>query len=104
MLQKKIEKINSQNNFFFLTIALISLLISASLEKVIPHGFVQYTLEAFTVITFVVCLLSLRFDRLWFRFLSSLAGIWIMAMIARILLGIEEIEMIVDSINIPLIV
>ncbi|KJG16362.1 potassium channel family protein [Photobacterium angustum] len=97
MLQKKIEQINSQNNFFFLTIALISLLISASLEKVIPHGFVQYALEAFTVITFVVCLLSLRFDRSWFRFLTSLVGIWIMAMIARILLGIEEIEIIMLS-------
>lgn len=97
MLQKKIEQINSQNNFFFLTIALISLLISASLEKVIPHGFVQYALEAFTVITFVVCLLSLRFDRTWFRFLTSLVGFWIIAMIARILLGIEEIEIIMLS-------
>ncbi|MGF1831227.1 potassium channel family protein [Photobacterium angustum] len=97
MIQKKIEQINSQNNFFFLTIALISLLISASLEKVIPHGFVQYALEVFTVITFLVCLLSLRFDRSWFRFLTSLVGIWIMAMIARILLGIEEIEIIMLS-------
>ncbi|MCG3866033.1 MULTISPECIES: potassium channel family protein [unclassified Photobacterium] len=97
MLQKKIEQINSQNNFFFLTIALISLLISASLEKAIPHGFVQYALEVFTVVTFVVCLLSLRFDRSWFRFLTSLVGIWIMAMIARILLGIEEIEIIMLS-------
>nr|WP_255721419.1 MULTISPECIES: potassium channel family protein [unclassified Photobacterium] len=80
-----------------MTIALISLLISASLEKAIPHGFVQYALEVFTVVTFVVCLLSLRFDRSWFRFLTSLVGIWIMAMIARILLGIEEIEIIMLS-------
>ncbi|GAD29443.1 potassium channel family protein [Photobacterium leiognathi] len=94
MLQKKIEKINSQNNFFFLTIALVSLLISASLEKVLPPGMIQYALELFTVITFVVCLLSLRFDKSWFRFLASLGGIWVVAMIARILLGMEEIEII----------
>ncbi len=97
MLQKKIEKINSQNNFFFLTIALVSLLISASLEKVLPPGMIQYALELFTVITFVVCLLGLRFDKSWFRFLASLGGIWVVAMVARILMGMEEVEIIMLS-------
>lgn len=91
------KKINAQNNFFFLTVALISLLISASLQKAHPDGMIQYGLEIFTLITFMVCLLSLRFDRSWFRFLTGLAGAWVVVMLSRIVLGIDEMEIIMLS-------
>lgn len=94
MLNKNSQRINAQNNFFYLTLALVFLLISASLEKVITSGFLQYILEAFTLMTFGICLLSLRFDKNWFRFLSALAVTWLVAVITRTVLGVEEIEII----------
>ena len=94
MLSKKAQRINNQNNFFYLTLALVFLLISASLDKVITSGFLQYILEVFTFITFGICLLSLRFDKNWFRFLSLLVVAWLIAVITRTVLGIEEIEII----------
>lgn len=93
-LNEKSQRINTQNNFFYLTLALVFLLISASLEKVITSGFLQYMLEVFTLITFGICLLSLRFDKNWFRFLSSLVVAWLVAVVTRAVLGIEEIEII----------
>ena len=94
MLSKKAQRINNQNNFFYLTLALVFLLISASLDKVITSGFLQYILEVFTFITFGICLLSLRFDKNWFRFLLLLVVAWLIAVITRTVLGIEEIEII----------
>ncbi|SMY15660.1 potassium channel family protein [Photobacterium aquimaris] len=94
MLNKKSQHINNQNNFFYLTLALVFLLISASLDKVITSGLLQYILEAFTLITFGICLLSLRFDKSWFRFLLSLVVAWLVAVIIRAVLGVEEIEVI----------
>ncbi|SKA34344.1 potassium channel family protein [Photobacterium toruni] len=97
MFSKKVRRINNQNNFFYLTLALVFLLISASLNKVITSGILQYILEAFTLITFGICLLSLRFDKNWFRFLSSLVVAWLIAVITRTIFGIEEIEIIMLS-------
>lgn len=94
MLNKQSQHINNQNNFFYLTLALVFLLISASLDKVITSGLLQYILEAFTLITFGICLLSLRFDKSWFRFLLSLVVAWLVAVIIRAVLGVEEIEVI----------
>ncbi|SMY33350.1 potassium channel family protein [Photobacterium andalusiense] len=94
MLNKQSQHINNQNNFFYLTLALVFLLISASLDKVITSGLLQYILEAFTLITFGICLLSLRFDKSWFRFLLSLVVAWLVAVVTRVVLGVEEIEVI----------
>jgi len=57
------KKITESNNFFYLTLALIGLLISASLVQVTTSDILEYVLEAFTILTFVVCLVSLRFDQ-----------------------------------------
>ena len=97
MLNKQSQHINNQNNFFYLTLALVFLLISASLDKEITSGLLQYILEAFTLMTFGICLLSLRFDKSWFRFLLSLVVAWLVAVITRAVLGAEEIEVIMLS-------
>ncbi|OBU14296.1 transporter [Photobacterium aquimaris] len=97
MLNKQSQHINNENNFFYLTLALVFLLISASLDKEITSGLLQYILEAFTLMTFGICLLSLRFDKSWFRFLLSLVVAWLVAVITRAVLGVEEIEVIMLS-------
>ncbi|GAL07114.1 potassium channel protein [Photobacterium aphoticum] len=72
------KKITTQNNFFYLTTALILLLLSSSLSQVVRIGWVDTLSQWVTLLTFVVCLVSLRFDSGWYRFLISLVVVWVM--------------------------
>jgi len=83
------QKINKENNFYYLTGALILLLISSSLA---PYGLLGYVLDGFVVLTFISCLLSLRFDTRWHRFLIGLAVCWLVAVIIHRLFDFEKID------------
>ncbi|GHA35886.1 potassium channel family protein [Photobacterium aphoticum] len=77
------KKITTQNNFFYLTTALILLLLSSSLSQVVRIGWVDTLSQWVTLLTFVVCLVSLRFDSGWYRFLISLVVVWVMLALAH---------------------
>ncbi|EDQ02146.1 hypothetical protein [Shewanella benthica] len=89
------KKINQENNFYYMTFALIGLLVTSSLVEVMPSGILEYVLEGVIVLTFLVCILSLRFDRRWKRFMQMLALCWVLASILRQALGIQEIDLLV---------
>ncbi len=90
------KKINEANNFYYMTVALVMLLVSTSLVAVLPNkfGLLEYILEGFTALTFLVCLVSLRFDKNWYRFMMTLAGCWLVATIIRNWLGIQEMDLV----------
>ena len=89
------KKINQENNFYYMTFALIGLLVTSSLVEVMPSGILEYVLEGVIVLTFLVCILSLRFDPRWKRFMQMLALCWVLASILRQALGIQEIDLLV---------
>ncbi|WP_394203411.1 potassium channel family protein [Shewanella waksmanii] len=91
------QKINQQNNFFYMTFALVGLLVSSSLVEVMPQGILEYVLETFTVITFIVCLRSLRFDRRWYHFMVMLVVSWFIATLVRNVLDIKVMDLLMLS-------
>jgi voltage-gated potassium channel len=88
------HKINKENNFFYLTIALVLLLMSSSLVEAIPGGLLEHVLQGFTALTFIICLSSLRFDKGWYQFLTALACCWFVAIIIRNLTDIEQLDVV----------
>ncbi|QYK02036.1 potassium channel family protein [Shewanella psychrotolerans] len=85
-------KITQRNNFIYTALALIALLISASLVNVMPEGILEYIVEGFTLLTFGVCILSLRFDKAWTRFMVSLIICWLAATLIYRLFAIEMLD------------
>ncbi|ADN77282.1 Ion transport 2 domain protein [Ferrimonas balearica DSM 9799] len=71
------SKITQDNNFFFLTGALIILLLSSALEQVLSSGLLEEVLQLLTLLTFAVCLTSLKFEPGWSRFLMLLVAAWV---------------------------
>lgn len=94
VIGKKLKNINEENNFFYLTLALIALLISSASAQVVDEGAIEHILQAFTVITFIVCFASLRFDKNWSRFLYSLFGVWILAIVIKAIFHIQEMNVV----------
>lgn len=86
------QKINQENNFFYLTTALILLLMSSSLVQTISGGLLEFVLQGFTALTFIVCLMSLRFDKGWYRLLITLACCWLTAILVRKLVDVEQLD------------
>jgi uncharacterized membrane protein YfcA len=91
---KKLKNINEENNFFYLTLALIGLLVGSAFVQVVNEGAIEHILQGFTVVTFIVCLASLRFDKNWSRFLYSLLGTWVCVLVLKALLGIKEMDVV----------
>lgn len=88
------QKINKENNFFYLTAALILLLMGASLVQAIQGGLLAYVLQGFTALTFIICLMSLRFDKGWYRFLITLACCWLFAILLRNLFDNKKLDVV----------
>ncbi|PSU34350.1 potassium channel family protein [Photobacterium lutimaris] len=86
------KKITEKNNFYYLTIALIILLVSSSLDQVLQITWLDKIMQGITLLTFAVCLLSLRFDSGWYRFLLSLAVAWIGLMIINQLFDFKQVD------------
>jgi len=86
------KKITEQNNFYYLTLALVILLVSSSFEQVLHAGLLDYLVRGVTIVTYIVCLQSLRFDKNWFRFLLTLVVCLVVVSIAQKVFDIREID------------
>ncbi|MDX1301463.1 potassium channel family protein [Photobacterium sp.] len=73
--------ITKKNNFFYLTFSLIALLVASSLAQALPQGLLDYFLQFFIIVVFLVCLISLKIDQNWYRFLLTISA----CMVATIL-------------------
>ena len=89
------KKITEKNNFYYLTLALIVLLLSSSLQQVLHGGLLDYLMQGVTLFTFLVCLLSLRFSKGWYRLLRISAICWLMVAVLKKVLGISQIDIVV---------
>lgn len=91
------KKITKTNNFYYMTAALILLLLCASLAQVLPNqaGLIEYALQALVILTFAVCLFSLRFGKNWSRFLFTMAGLWLLASLIRNFFHIKEMDLVI---------
>lgn len=76
-------KINQNNNFVYLTLALITLLVSASLVQLLQNNVMEYVMQGLIAVTFLVCFLSLHFDRRWTHFFAVLALVWFGATVVQ---------------------
>ncbi len=94
VIGKKLKNINQENNFFYLTLALVSLLIAGASAQVVDEGAVEHILQAFTVTTFIVCFASLRFDKNWSRFLYTLFGVWVIVIVTKAIFHIQEMNVV----------
>lgn len=90
----KLKNINEENNFFYLTLSLVALLIAGASAKLVDEGAIDHILQAFTILTFIVCFASLRVDKNWSRFLYSLCGVWLLVIVIKIILDIKEMDII----------
>lgn len=72
-LDKALSNISEKNNFIYLTLALIMLLIAAALVQLLQDNVIEYVIQGIMVVIFIVCFVSLRFDQKWTHFLRDLA-------------------------------
>lgn len=89
-LSRATQKISQKNNFIYLTLALIMLLISASLVQLLRGNITEYVIRSIIIIIFIVCFVSLQFDRKWTHFLRGLVVTWIGATVTQYTLNIQE--------------
>jgi voltage-gated potassium channel len=77
------RRINKDNNFYYMTAALIVLLLSASLVRSVVGGMVESILEGIIGVTFFVCVVSLGVDKSWKRFMQALIAVWVVAILVK---------------------
>ncbi|MDF4896933.1 two pore domain potassium channel family protein, partial [Vibrio parahaemolyticus] len=58
-LDKALPDISEKNNFIYLTLALIMLLIAAALVQVLQDNVIEYVIQGIMVVIFIVCFVSL---------------------------------------------
>ncbi|GIU15121.1 potassium channel family protein [Shewanella sp. MBTL60-007] len=87
------RKINKQNNFYYMTAALVVLLLSASLVKSLMGGMLESLLEGVIAITFLVCVVSLGIDKSWKRFMQVLIVIWLVTAISKRFITIPHLDL-----------
>lgn len=98
-LDKALSNISEKNNFIYLTLALIMLLIAAALVQLLQDNVIEYVIQGIMVVIFIVCFVSLRFDRKWTHFLRGLAVVWIAAIAAKHLFHIKEMSILMLSLT-----
>ncbi|OEF28648.1 potassium channel family protein [Vibrio rumoiensis] len=88
------NKISKTNNFYYMTFALVGFLVFSSLAQALPSdfGFLEYTLEGLTVLTFLVCLVSLRFGKRWNQFLGLIVVGFISVIAIGSIFSIQEMD------------
>ncbi|MBF4401475.1 two pore domain potassium channel family protein, partial [Vibrio anguillarum] len=96
-LDKALSNISEKNNFIYLTLALIMLLIAAALVQLLQDNVIEYVIQGIMVVIFIVCFVSLRFDRKWTHFLRGLAVVWIAAIAAKHIFNIKEMSILMLS-------
>lgn len=87
------KRINKQNNFYYMTSALVVLLLSASLVKSVADGILESFLEGIITVTFLVCIVSLKVDTSWKRFMSGLIFVWLLTAIVKRFVTIPHIDL-----------
>ncbi|MBY5992457.1 potassium channel family protein [Ferrimonas balearica] len=87
------RRIHQENNCFYLTGALVLLLLSSSLEQVLPSGPLEITLQLVTLLTFATCIYSLRFEPGWSRFLWLLVGLWVVLAVLKRWLHVQLFDL-----------
>ncbi|MDR8523593.1 potassium channel family protein [Shewanella fidelis] len=87
------RKITKQNNFYYMTAALVVLLLSASLVKSVADGMLETFLEGTIAATFLVCVVSLGIDKSWKRFMQALIVIWLIAAVLKRYTDIAHIDL-----------
>lgn len=92
-LGKPLPNINEKNNFIYLTLALIMLLISSALVQLLQDNAMDYVMQGIIVVTFIVCFVSLHFDHKWTQFLRGLAVVWLGAITAQHLFHIQKMDL-----------
>ncbi|ENM3930080.1 two pore domain potassium channel family protein [Vibrio cholerae] len=92
-LGKPLPNINEKNNFIYLTLALIMLLISSALVQLLQDNAMDYVMQGIIVVTFIACFVSLHFDHKWTRFLRGLAVVWLGAITAQHLFHIQKMDL-----------
>ncbi|ROV58044.1 two pore domain potassium channel family protein [Vibrio ponticus] len=88
----KFKKISEKNNFVYLTLALVVLLISSSLVQLLRDNAVVYVMQGVIIFVFILCFFSLHFDRKWTHFLRWLTLIWLMTIMVQHVLHIEKMN------------
>ncbi|GMQ46246.1 potassium channel family protein [Vibrio sp. 10N] len=91
-LASRLKSINEENDFFYLTLALIALLVSGALAEVVGSGAIERVLQVTIIITFIVCFASLRFDKNWSRLLKTLAICWLGVIVIKLLFELREMD------------
>ncbi|PAR96923.1 transporter, partial [Vibrio cholerae] len=92
-LGKPLPNINEKNNFIYLTLALIMLLISSALVQLLQDNAMDYVMQGIIVVIFIVCFVSLHFDHKWTQFLRGLAVVWLGAITAQHLFHIQKMDL-----------
>lgn len=64
------------------------------MAQVVGEGTIEHILQAFTVLTFIVCFASLRFDKTWSRFLYTLFGVWVLVIVIKTVFNIREMNVV----------
>ncbi|MCC3855683.1 two pore domain potassium channel family protein [Vibrio parahaemolyticus] len=98
-LDKALSNISEKNNFIYLTLALIMLLIAAALVQLLQDNVIEYVIQGIMVVIFIVCFVSLRFDQKWTHFLRGLAVVWIAVIAAKHLFHIKEMSILMLSLT-----
>ncbi|EOW9230195.1 potassium channel family protein [Vibrio cholerae] len=91
-LGKPLPNISEKNNFIYFTLALIILLISSALVQLLQDNVMEYVMQGIIVVIFIVCFVSLHFDRKWTHFLRGLALVWVGAIVTQHLFYIKEMN------------
>ena len=90
MIKKIITK---HNNFYYMTAALVVLLLSASLVKSVADGMLESLLDGVIAITFLVCVISLGVDKSWKRFMQGLIVVWLIAAMVKRFTSLPYIDL-----------
>ncbi|MCL1137062.1 potassium channel family protein [Shewanella pneumatophori] len=90
MINKVITK---HNNFYYMTAALVVLLLSASLVKSVADGMLESLLDGVIAATFLVCVVSLGVDKSWKRFMQGLIVVWLIAAMVKRFTAIPNIDL-----------
>ncbi|MCL1058008.1 potassium channel family protein [Shewanella gelidimarina] len=87
------RKINKHNNFYYMTAALVVLLLSASLVRTVADGMLESILEGIIGVTFLVCVVSLGVDKSWKRFMQTLIVVWVAAILVKRFVVVPHLDL-----------
>jgi voltage-gated potassium channel len=87
------RKINKHNNFYYMTAALVVLLLSASLVRTVADGMLESILEGIIGVTFLVCVVSLGVDKSWKHFMQTLIVVWVAAILVKRFVVVPHLDL-----------